>query len=51
MRPKLLLLVHAFAIIAVIAVLAWSKARGITVALPYFPRTRRSLPIKRSLSF
>jgi hypothetical protein len=32
--------VHALAICGVIAVLAWSKAHGVTVVIPYVPRGR-----------
>ena len=38
MRAKLIAAVHAAAIIAVIAVLAWSKSHGITAVIPYVPR-------------
>jgi len=41
MRMKLLRAVHAVAICATIGVLAWSKARGLTLVLPYFPHRKR----------
>jgi hypothetical protein len=44
-RSKVLVVAQAVAICGVIAVLAWSKSRGITVVIPYFPH-RRSLAVR-----
>jgi hypothetical protein len=50
MKTKLLVAAQAVAICAVIAVLAWSKARGLTLVLPYFPHVRKRDGVTESLS-
>ena len=40
---KLRVVAKAVAICAVIAVLAWSKSRAITVVIPYFPHRRNAV--------
>lgn len=44
---KLLRFLHARAICAVIGILAWSKARGLTVVLPNFPHRRETFLLPR----
>jgi hypothetical protein len=40
MRSKLVLAAQAVAICGVIAFMAWTKSRGITGVIPYFPHRR-----------
>jgi hypothetical protein len=50
MQSKLLLAAQALAICGVIAFMAWTKSRGITGVIPYFPHRRNetSLTVRRT---
>jgi hypothetical protein len=43
---KLRVAAQAVAICGVIAFMAWTKSRGITFVIPYFPHRRTSLAVR-----
>ena len=42
MKRKLVAMIHALAICSVIAVLAWSKTKRVTVTIPFFPHRKQT---------